>query len=709
MQIIQSIRDKGAVIVIIVISLSLIGFILMDSKQGGNRLFSSLSTNVGKVNGETIELAYFNKRVKQTEDQQEQRSGQKSSGTQTYQTREQMWNQIVAEKIFFAEADKLGIDFTSKELSTILLSNEQGNPLLQEQGMTDPATGKLDISKAQTALNNIKKFKGEQRDLVNVQIVDPLKLTSIVAKYSGLLNASVYYPGWMQEKDNAETKNFASISFVNVPFSEISDSTVKVSDDEVNAYVQKHKDLFKQEAGRMISYASFSQLASLDDSIKTKAQVSELKAPFTADTNAKNFVARNMSAIDFDDKFKPKSKITSTAIDSIIAVPTGTVYGPYLDKSNYVLAKVIGTKQLPDSVKARHILIPLADRQTGKEIMPDSTAKKLADSIYNAILGGANFAALALKYSSDGSKTKGGDLGTYGYGTMVPEFNDFTFENPVGSKKVVKTQFGYHVIEILSQKDFKPAYKIAFVAKEITASDVTINKASLEATKASAEKNKTELEKYVAKSGVHFTQIPNAVKENDFTAGGLQDARQLVRWAFGAKKGDVSEPFSIGDQFVVAELDKILEEGVQDATTARPGSEVIIRNKKKAEVIIKKIGNNPTMESAAAAYNKQIQQAGADSSITMASQVINGVGLEAKVIGASFNKEYQAKPSPPIAGTTGIFIIKVNNMQAKPASTPEAMAKEVTAKIGNLRNQVTNWYDGLKKQATIKDNRSQYY
>ena len=709
MQIIQSIRDKGAVIVIIVISLSLIGFILMDSKQGGNRLFSSLSTNVGKVNGETIELTYFNKRVKQTEDQQEQRSGQKSSGTQIYQTREQMWNQIVAEKIFFAEADKLGIDFTSKELSTILLSNEQGNPLLQEQGMTDPATGKLDISKAQTALNNIKKFKGEQRELVNAQIVDPLKLTSIVAKYSGLLNASVYYPGWMQEKDNAETKNFASISFVNVPFSEISDSTVKVSDDEVNAYVQKHKDLFKQEAGRMISYASFSQLASLDDSIKTKAQVSELKAPFTADTNAKNFVARNMSAIDFDDKFKPKSKITSTAIDSIIAVPTGTVYGPYLDKSNYVLAKVIGTKQLPDSVKARHILIPLADRQTGKEIMPDSTAKKLADSIYNAILGGADFAALALKYSSDGSKIKGGDLGTYGYGTMVPEFNDFTFENPVGSKKVVKTQFGYHVIEILSQKDFKPAYKIAFVAKEITASDVTINKASLEATKASAEKNKTELEKYVAKSGIHFTQIPNAVKENDFTAGGLQDARQLVRWAFGAKKGDVSEPFSIGDQFVVAELDKILEEGVQDATTARPGSEVIIRNKKKAEVIIKKIGNNPTMESAAATYNKQIQQAGADSSITMASQVINGVGLEAKVIGASFNKEYQAKPSPPIAGTTGIFIIKVNNMQAKPASTPEAMAKEVTAKIGNLRNQVTNWYDGLKKQATIKDNRSQYY
>ncbi len=312
MQIIQSIRDKGAAIVIIVISLSLIGFILMDSRQGGNSLFGSTSTNVGKVNGENIELAYFNKRVKQTEDLQEQRTGQRSSGTQTYQTREQMWNQIVAEKIFFAETEKLGIDFTSKELSAVLLSNDQNNPLLQEQGMKDPVTGKLDVTKAQTALSNIKKFKGEQLDAVNAQIVEPLKLTSIVSKYTGLLNAAVYYPGWMKDRDNTESKNFSQISFVNIPYSEISDSTVKVTDEEINEYVKKHKDLFKQEAGRIISYATFSQLPNQADSNRTKAMVSELIAPFAADSNAKVFVARNTSAIDFDDKFKPKSKYNIT-------------------------------------------------------------------------------------------------------------------------------------------------------------------------------------------------------------------------------------------------------------------------------------------------------------------------------------------------------------------------------------------------------------
>ncbi len=709
MQIIQSIRDKGAAIVIVVISLSLIGFILMDSNQGGNQLFGSLSTNVGKVNGEAIELAYFNKRVRQTEDQQEQRSGQKSSGTQTYQTREQMWNQIVAEKIFFAEAEKLGIEFTSKELSSILLSNEQNNPLMQEQGMVDPATGKLDISKAQSTLNNIKKFKGEQRELVNAQIVDPLRLTSIVAKYSGLLNASVYYPTWMQEKDISAAKNFATISYVSIPYSEIADSSITVSDADVNDYVKKHKDLFKQEKGRMISYASFSQLPSADDSAKTFSLIAELVAPFAADTNAKNFVARNASAIEFEDKYKPKAKINSSAIDSIISVPMGTVYGPYLDNGNYALAKVLGTKQLPDSVKARHILIPVNDPRTGQAINADSTAKKLADSIYNAILEGADFATMALKYSTDGSKDKGGDLGTFAYGTMVPEFNDFSFENPVGSRKVVQTQFGYHVIDILNQTNFKPAYKIAFVGKEINPSDITINKSSLDATKASAEKNKESLEKYLEKSGIHLTQVPNAIKENDYTAGGLQDARQLIKWAFEAKKGEVSEPYSIGDQFVVAVLDKVLEEGVQDATTARPGAEAIIRNKKKAEIIIKKLGANPTLESAAAAYNKSIQEVGADSSITLSSQVINGMGVESKIIGAAFNKEYLTKPSTPINGTSAVYVIKVNSVQPLNADTQEAIDEQAKSKLNNMRSQVNNWYEGLKKQASIKDTRSSFY
>ncbi|MEO7523859.1 MAG: peptidylprolyl isomerase [Ferruginibacter sp.] len=710
MQIIQNIRDKGAAIVIVVIALSLIGFILMDAQQGSNKLFGSLSSSVGKVNGENIELGEFNKRVKQSEDMQEQRNGQRPGGAQTYQIRDQMWNQIIAEKIFFTETEKLGIEFTSGELRDILLSNDQNNPFLKEPGMTDSSTGKLDVTKAQSALANIKKFKGEQREAIDAQILDPLKITSTVAKYTGLLNASVYYPSWMQQKESTDSKNFATISYVSLPYSDINDSTIKVSDQEINEYVQKHKDMFKQEEGRNISYVAFSQMADKDDSARTEMMVSDLKNTFVADSNAKAFIARNTSSIEYTDDYAPKSKISPAVADTITKLAPGAVYGPYLDKGSYVIAKMIGSKTLPDSVRARHILIPTNNPQTGQPVQEDSVAKKLADSLYNAIRAGSNFAALALQFSSDGSKTSGGDLGTFEYGKMVPEFNEFSFTKPVGSMDVVKTQFGYHIIEVMSQKGGQPVYKFAYLGKEINASETTINNASLEATKASAEKTAANLAKYVEKKGLKLTQVPNLVKENDFQIGALQDARSLVRWVFEAKKGEVSEPFSIGDEFVVAQVDKLNDKGVQDATTARSGSEAIIRNRKKADLLIKKVGSNTaTLEAIATATGKPVQQAGTDSTLTMLSQMIGGLGMEAKVIGASFNKEYQTKVSPAIPGTSAVYFIKVNAVQTKPADNPETIASQESSKKASLRNQVNNWFEGLKKPADIKDERSKYF
>lgn len=712
MQIIQSIRDKGAALIIVVIALSLIGFILMDAKSGSNSSMfgGGNSGTIGKVNGEDIDRAEFGKRVEQEESKKAQQTGKQPTGSEVLAIREQLWNQIVAEKVFYREAEKLGINLSSKELSALLMSNDQTNPFMQEKGLLDPATGKLDIGKAQEALANIKKFKGDKRDLIDAQIIEPLKLSTAVSKYGGLLSAAVYYPTWMQQKDNTESKSFAAISYVAIPYNEISDSIVKVTDSDINNYVAKRKDLFKQEAGRTISYLTFSQLPSAADSMKARQMTEELKNSFAADTNSKAFVARNTSAVDFTDEFLPLSKIRSSAKDTIVKQGVGSVYGPFADGPNYALAKVLGTKTLPDSVKARHILIAVNDPQTGKAIMADSSAKKLADSILTAVKGGADFAALAIKYSADaGSGAKGGDLGTFGYGTMVPEFNTFTFSKSAGDKEVVKTQFGYHVIDIVSQKDFKPAYKIAFVAKPIVPSDETINAASMAATKASANKNAKELSDYAAKNGLKMVELPVTIKENDYAAGNMQDARSLVQWSFKAKKGDVSDPIIIGNDFVIATVNKIYKEGTQDAATARPGAEAAVRNIKKADIIMAKLGGGPSLETAAAAYNKTVTMAGLDSSITMAAGIINGIGAEPKLIGASFNPANQTKASGPIAGATGVYVIKVNSIQQKADPAPEAKVNATTARINALRQQAGNWFEALKKQSDIKDNRSKFF
>lgn len=711
MQIIQGIRDKGTVIFSLVIAIALIGFILMSSEKGsGSKLFGGNTTAIGKINGSPVELSDFNARVDQEDDKQARQSGQQPTGTASMRIREQVWNQFVAESVFYKEADKLGITLTSKELTAILMSDDPSNPLLQERDLLD-ATGKLDKDKARDALGNIKKSKGDQRTMIDDQVIEPLRLSTAAAKYGGMISGSAYYPSWMKTRDEADAKNFAVISYAGIAYSELADSTVKVTDEDIDNYTAKHKDEFKQEAGRMISYLSFSENPSADDSAKTKQSLENLKTQFAVDTNAKSFTARNTSAIDFNDQFLPLSKITSVAKDSLVKLAPGTVYGPYVDGENYVLAKVIGVKQMPDSVKARHILIAINDLKTGQPIRSDSAAKKLADSVFAAIKGGADFAALASKYSaSPEGQTKGGDLGTFGYGTMVPEFNDYAFSKNVGDMDVIKTQFGYHVIDVLSQSNFKPAFKIAYLAKPINASDETIDAAGIAATKASQSKNSAALAEYAAKNGLKLTDLPNfTVKENDFSLGNLQDARALVRWVFTAKKGDVSEPIPAGDVFVVATVNKIFSKGTQDAETARPMVEAAVRNQKKADIIIAKIGANPTPETAAAAYNKTVLTAGADSTINMNSRIINGIGPEPKVIGASFCAAFQTKPSGPIVGATGVYVIRVTSVQPKAPMTPEALTALDKTHMDAIRQSAGNWFEPLRDQADIKDNRSKFF
>lgn len=707
MQIIQNIRDKGAPITIVAISLALIAFILMDSKQGGG---PTANDSIGKVNGSAIDQAEFSKKVRLLENQEEQQSGQRPTNARSVQIRDQVWNQIVAERVFYAEAEKLGIEFTSKELETILKSDDQSNPLMQDQSMIDPATGKLDASKLSQALTNIKKMKGEQWDVINAQIIEPQKLTSVSTKYFALLNASAYYPTWMEEKDAKEEKTFATISYVQIPYQAISDSAVKVTDADIEKYVQSHKDLFKQEAGRMISFVGFSQLPSSADSARTRGVVAALKNDFANETNDKTFLARNTSAIDFDTNYVPKSKIQSSYLDSITRLPSGAVYGPYVDNNAFVLAKMIGSRSLPDSVNARHILIATVDNQTGQPLLEDSVAKNRADSILNAVNTGANFAILAFQYSADGSKDKGGDLGTFSYGQMVPEFNKFCFEKSTGSKGVVRTQFGYHIIEVMKQTGSSPAYKIGFMAKEIYASEETINKASNEAIKLSAIKDPKKQQEYLDLNGLNKISVPNLIKENDAQIGQLQDGRQLVRWVFESEKGDVSDPMPVDDQFVVATVDKIFKEGTQDVETARALAETAVREEKKAALIIKALGANPTLETAATKYAKEILTAGEDSSITFKSQIINAIGNEPKLIGAIFNKTNLNKVAAPVIGRSGVYIVKVNTVSEKIADPAEDKVQQRIQQTTALRSSaVANWFEGLRKKATIKDNRSKFF
>ncbi|MEO9070524.1 MAG: SurA N-terminal domain-containing protein [Ginsengibacter sp.] len=713
MSIIQTIRDKGAVIVIALIGISLVAFILMDSmssRRGGSLFGGNNTSALGVVNGSKIQLNDFNNKVKTTEQQYP------NSGTsQNNQIMESVWNQMVAEKIVEDQFDKLGITFTPDEMSSIMFSDDAPQQL--KQAFTNKETGQYDIDQAKQWWAQTKKNKNEdQRNAIISEVIDPMRLNSLYTKYTSMISSSIYQPKWLSKEMSEEKNNFATISYVAVPYTVISDSSVKVSDNDVQTYLDQNKQKYKQDPGRIISYVSFSASASKEDSAKILQSMEDLKPQFKSDSNAKFFLGRNSSAISLFDGYTPKSKIQVPNKDSIIDLQDGGVFGPYIDGGDYVIAKKLSTKILPDSIECRHILLGTVNPQTQQPMMDDSTAHRIADSISVAIANGANFDSLDAKYSTDAAAKKDNgvmnfDLMTIEGDGFAKEFGDFLLNDKGETKKVVHTQFGWHYIEILGKKDMQPTYKIAYMAKEIAPSDETINAANTAAIKLSGyAKDEKSFNEYVAKNGLKKVAVPNVIKENDYQLGALQDARPIIKWAFDAKEGAVSDPFSVKDDYIVAIVDRKVKEGVPDLNTARPMVEGIIRNMKKADEIKKKLNNPSSLEAAAAPYHLQVLTSGADSTLTFNAEIINGIGAEPRVAGAAFDKEYQTKVSPPFPGNSGVFVIKVNSISLKVQVFPQLLKLQENEELNKeVQSALNQSFGALKKIADIKDDRSKFF
>ena len=695
MSLIQRVRDKGAWILFGFIALALIAFILQDGVRRGGSTFSN-STVIGKVNGEKIERGTFEEKLAL----QEKMYG--PQGAQREQLIASTWNQEVDRVVLGQEYEKLGLQVSPKELSDILFG--PNSPLKQE--FTDPKTGEFMVNNAKQAFAQLKKSKNaDQVKMINSVYIEPSINQTLRTKYQNLLMQAAYIPKWMLEKQQADNNAITSFSYVYVPYVAISDSLAKVSDDEIAAYVSKHsKEYKKLEETRNISYVSFSTAPSSADSATALNLVMSLKNDFATTSDMEAFIAKAGTEVPFYNSYFSKARMQQANKDSLTKIPVGAVYGPYVDGPNYVLAKMVGVKQWPDSVKVRHILIATADPRSGQQVRPDTLAKRLIDSIETAIKGGADFNALCSKYSDDGTKDKGGVYEYFPQGQMVIPFNDFAFDKPVGSKGVVKTDFGYHYMEVLGQKNSNPAYKIAYLAKPIAASNETVATANSAASQFAVSSK--DPKKFNANAIKENRQVlsANDIKQNDFTIQGLGQSRQMVRWIYEHTAGDVSEPTEIGDRYVVAMVSAVNKAGTASVAEARPMVETIVRNEKKAKLIIDTKFKGNTLEAYAASSGAPVLRA---DSLMFSAAFISGVGSEPKIIGAAFNKANTGKTTGPIAGATGVFAIKVENVGAKATMIDMATAKQnqiQAAKMASYRG-----LEALKKAADIKDSRSKFY
>lgn len=708
MSVIQTIRDKGAKISVILIALSLVGFILMDAFTGRSNFFGGNSTTLGKVNGKKIDYIEFNKKY-QAESDYRQQQGYPMDDRGRQELNESVWNQEVTKILAQEEFDRLGISIGKNEVNDILFGNNP--PADLKQRFTDPKTNLYDVNQAKQFMLQWKRSKNESdRQQLNAY-VESLELSRMMEKYTSLLTNSVNVPKWFVEKQNTENSQIAKISYVKIPYTTIADSTVKVTDAEIADYISRHKEDFKQDQEtRNIEYVSFNAGPNAADSADVKSKLDAMKQEFKEATDIKSFIAKSGSDIPFYDGFISGKSLQQANKDSILHNPAGSVYGPYLDANAWALSKMIAVKQWPDTVKVRHILIATA-QQTQQGMVPireDSVAKKLADSIATAIRGGANFDTLCIKYSDDpGSKDKGGVYENVTTGQMVPAFNDFIFDHKPGESGVVKTDFGYHYIEVLSQKGSSPAYKIAYVAKPIypsSATDDSVNNVASQFAGNSRDQKAFDenFEKTLKPKGLNKL-LAMDIKANDASVNQTLVSRQFVKAIFEAKKGEVLSPFRVGDNYIVATVTEINKAGTQSVAKARPFVETILSKKKKAQQIIQKIGKVATLEAVSSAFNQPVQVA---DSIRMTGA---NFGFEPRVIGASFNAANNGKVvAEPIEGSEGVFAIKVDNISATSVANAniEEQRKQLAQSIQQRQGYPTQI---LMKMASIKDNRSKFF
>lgn len=694
MSIIQNIRERGAWIIFTIIVIALVAFILQDGvgrqNRGGN------TNTIGTVNGQPIQKTDFEEKV------EIQVQNYAAQGIKREQIIGFLWNQEVDLLLFKSEQEKLGITVGNKELNDVLFGNE--SPFKQE--FTDRTTGEFKANDARQAIAQIKKSKNtDQIKQIEKFYIAPSIENRQRSKYQALVVKGIQFPKWLSNKEFAESNAISNISYVAVPYNSILDSTVKVGDDEIGAYLKENAAAYQvDETSRNISFVVFSAAPSSADTLTAYNQVNSLKEGFKAATDVASYLNKVGTENIFYNSYISKNRIQVPQKDSILSLPVGGVFGPYIDGKNLTVAKVVGTAQWPDSTSVRHILIATTNPQNGQQIKDDSVAKKLADSISLAIRGGASFEALCQQYSDDqGSKPTGGKIEMFPQAQMTPAFNDFSFANPVGTKQVIKTEFGYHYVEVLKQTPRTTAYKIAYLSKPLLPSTETINAASTAAAQfATSSSNLKSFNANAVKANKQALPATN-IKENDFGIQGIGDTRSMVRWIYEKSVNDVSEPFEVEDNYIVAIITGEEKKGLMSVEAAKAQVEGIVRDQKKATIIKTSFKGN-ALEAYAASGKTTVQKL---DSIGYAFSILANVGNEPKIIGAAFNKNLLNKVSEPIAGNTGVFVVSVNALGAKPSQQDPALYQEET--LQRLRNIMFRTNVALRKAANIKDNRSKIY
>lgn len=697
----EKLRNRLGVLVASVIGLALLAFIMGDLFQSGSRLFNKGRFEIAEINGKSISYQEFAARMEVAVENYKRNSNTNDLNEQAYQTiRNQVWSNLLNEHIMEKEFASLGIGCSSEELFDMVQGNNI-HPQIKSAGIfQNEMTGQFDPALVIRFLKNMQNDQTGRTQAAWVEFENELIDNRIYTKYQNLISKGLYVTSAKVDQEYLESNRKYNFDYISKRFTAVNDTLVKITEKEVQDYYNSNLNEFKQTASRDISYVTFDVVASEKDHETVENWINDQTDEFSRIANAEQYIRLNADS-EFDPKYYGPQELEPELQAWVDTAGIGSVFGPYRVDDTWKLARITDVKQLPDSVLASHIVLPPDENNS----LEGPQAK--IDSLKALIEKGADFASLAREFGTDATAENGGDLGWFRQGDMVQEFNDSCFFGNKGDLITLTTRFGVHLVKIVDQGPKSKKFQIGIIDRKIEPGQDTYQKFYAEASKfASTYDNGEKFEEGINEMNL-ARRVANNLGEDDRLISGLENPRELIRWAFEAKIGDLSEIFEFGNRFVIARLDVIREEGTAPLDQVYGEVETAVRNDKKADYLIEEFSGadlTKSLEDIAAELALQVRNV---ENATFSSMSIPGIGVE-PAISAALAVIPEGRVSEPIKGNNGVYIIR----------TTSIISPEQTMDVVSVRNRLQQSlssragyqaFQALQEKANVIDKRNKFY
>ena len=673
----NTLRTKFGIVLSIVIAGALLAFILSLKTEMG---FSGNDPRVGVIDGEKINYSeYYN----QYEQVKAQSGAQESNEQQSAMLANAAWQALIGKYVLTPGFDKMGLRVTEPERMSMVSGQHPSQAFYN--AFADPCTGEYNVAAVHQFLSEAEA--NAQAQQAWAQLNEQARMEREVAKFLGLIKGGVYVNSLEVANGVNSANNTYAGKWAGKKYSAVPDSLIQLKSSDIKAYYNSHKNMFKQTPSRALSYVVFEVSPTDDDMLALEKSVAEVGAQFAATEELKSFVRANRNGKIADNYVSAKQLSEEEAK----ALLDGATYGPVLKNNEWTMARALDTKIVPDSMGIRHIVLPY-------------TQEALADSLLTVLKGGADFAQVAAQYSVyDATAANGGEVGVMPFSAFSGEFAAALANAKTGD--IVKIASGDAIQLMQVYRADKPSkhVQVASITYPVEASAATRRDIHNQAGTFSVNAKGSVEAFNDAASAAAVTPRIASLAQGERTIRGLEDSRDVARWAYGAEVGDVSEIFPVGKDYVIAMLTEIDDNEFAPLEKVSAQIRAQVLRDKKYDYIVKELSGS-TLDEQAKSLGTEVADF---DNVTFGAFYVNGPGFEPRLIGAISSTTEKGVLSAPVKGLSGVYVFEVDDIQTSDKQTAEGEKVRAQAMAESMAQQFS--VQAIQQMAKIQDLRGKYF